>query len=333
VANFSRTQSVAHRIGPDGSFALRGVDGDVRITGVDGDEVRVRARFDVRADDDAEADQLFADAQLIVDASPGSLIVTERGRRHGFRHAVEQLFTERGVEGPLDVEVEVPLRATVRIDVVSAELQATGLAGEQSYRTVSGDVLLDRVSGSVAINGVSASVTLRAEGPVRLHAGTVSGDLSVVAPRLDELRATSVSGDLEVEARLAGGDHRVETVSGDLALAVLGGVTIDVRGMASSVRSDLPHRSEGSLSRRRLVVGDGAAQLRFSSMSGDLEVIRPRRLSALPAPEPPRPPAPPAPPSPPGEQAPARLAILEALERGEIDVDEAARQLEALGDA
>ena len=69
-------------------------------------------------------------------------------------------------------------------------------------------------------------------------------------------------------------------------------------------------------------------------MSGDLSINRPRRLDRL-VPQPPAAPAPPAPPTPAAGAAPStqpptaeeQLAILQALERGEIDVEEASRRL------
>ena len=100
--------------------------------------------------------------------------------------------------------------------------------------------------------------------------------------------------------------------------------------------------------RRQLVFGDGSAQLSFRTLSGDAELdsstatTRARFRSAshaamppFPA-MPPMPPMPPTPPLPPMPTAPAEqidpaedsLEILQALERGEIDVDEATRRLE-----
>jgi hypothetical protein len=121
-------------------------------------------------------------------------------------------------------------------------------------------------------------------------------------------------------------------VSGDFRLGVLGGVSLEVRALSSDVRVSLPHRSEGSRDRRRYVIGGGEAQLLFSSMSGDVVAGPARRMAAAP-PAPPAPPQPPSPLTPPAApMAPdAQLAILQALERGEIDVDEAARRL-ASGD-
>src|SRR5690606_36946377 len=129
-----------------------------------------------------------------------------------------------------------------------------------------------------------------------------------------------------------GVEHRVETVSGDLSLGLSGGMVLEVRGLSSDVAITLPHRSEGPRDRRRYVVGDGAATMLFSSMSGDVVARGSRRFGTPPpAPTPPTPPTPPTAPTPPTPPTapidPERqLEVLRALEAGEIDVDEAARR-------
>jgi hypothetical protein len=81
------------------------------------------------------------------------------------------------------------------------------------------------------------------------------------------------------------------------------------------------------------VIGDGAARLRFRSLSGDLHVMgaggeRGVKDQPFTPPAPNYPPMPPAPPAPPAPNAPDSLEILRQLERGEIDVEEAQRRLE-----
>ncbi len=80
------------------------------------------------------------------------------------------------------------------------------------------------------------------------------------------------------------------------------------------------------------MIGDGGPDLLFSSMSGDIQVRTPHRGAPM-APTPPTPPTPPMPVTPPTPPIPAsldpqqQLDVLRALERGEIDVDEATRRL------
>lgn len=323
---FVRTQEIEHEIGPAGTFELRITSADVQIRAIEGGVARARAIFDVRAADEAEADQLFAEVQLRVAGGDGTLAISEPNRHmHGLAAGLQRLLGGRYAD--LSVEVELPAGAEVRVDGVSADLTATGLRGSQHFKTVSGDLVLTDVAGELGLHSVSGDATVRAVAELALEAGSVSGDLSIVAPRLSRLHANTVSGDMEIEAQLAGGEaHRVETVSGDLTLGLVGSLNLEVRGLSTDVRCDLPHRSEGSRDRRRYIIGEDGPQLLFSSMSGDVSVRAARRLTAPGPAQPPQPrerPAPPSPPPAPDE----RLAILRALERGELNVDEALRRL------
>jgi hypothetical protein len=95
--------------------------------------------------------------------------------------------------------------------------------------------------------------------------------------------------------------------------------------MATDVSCRLPHELSGQADRRRVIVGDGAARITFSSMSGDLSITWPRRISAE---------APAGAPASAGESSEAteQLDVLRALERGEIDVEEASRRLAEAAD-
>jgi hypothetical protein len=323
---FVRTQEIEHEIGPAGSLQLRITSADVQIRAIEGSVARARVIFDVRAANEEEADQVFAEVQLRVARGDGTLAISEPNRQmHGLAAGLHRLLG--GPYADLSVELELPAGAEVRVDGVSADLTATGLRGNQHFKTVSGDLVLTDVGGALGLHSVSGDATVRAVAELALEAGSVSGDFSIVAPRISALRANTVSGDLEIEGELAAGDaHRVETVSGDLTLGLAGSLNLEVRGLSTDVRCDLPHRSEGSRDRRRYIIGEGGPQLLFSSMSGDVSVRAARRLTAPSpghAPEPPDWPKPPAPPPAPDE----RLAILRALERGELDVDEALRRL------
>ena len=329
MATFVRTQSIDHAIGPDGRLTLKVTTGDVSVRGSQGDEVRIRANFEIRAASDEEADRAFSEAQLRVVRGARELSVEEPDPGSSLGALVGRLFSGHG-QVDMTVSVELPERAELRLDVVSADVDVEGLLGEQRYNTVSGDLSLSRLGGSVRANSVSGDVTIRADESIGVRAETVSGDLSIVAPMIQGLRANAVSGDVDVEGQLsAGREYRIDTISGDASVGLIGGASFEVRGIASDVVSDLDHRIEGRQDRRRVVVGGGGPEVIFSSMSGDLSIRRPRRLDRLP-PAPPQPPAAPRPPEPsptPPLAADEQLEILQALERGEIDVEEATRRL------
>jgi hypothetical protein len=226
--------------------------------------------------------------------------------------------------GPgVEFEVTLPRGARVDVNAVSSDIEVVDLIGEQTYKSVSGDVELARVGGRISLTTVSGDVELHADDPLETDVNSTSGDLEVSAPSLRAIRLRTVSGDVELRGAFdSGAMHTIETVSGDVDIESASGLTVEVRKGI-----DL-----GGGPKQR-VVGDGAARLRFRSLSGDLHVagigaahgVKNVPFEMPPAPAPPTPPAAPAPPS-----APARdsLEILRSLERGEIDVEEAQRRLE-----
>lgn len=330
MPTYVRTQEIRHAIGAEGRFQIKVSSPDVELRAVDDDTATVRVEFEIRAASEQDADEAFERIRFDARQDDGALEVTEPRDGPSGTGMIARLLGVRGDRLDVRISGEVPARAELSVEGVSADLTASGFVGRQYYRTVSGDLVLDRVAGDVQVRGVSSDVSIRAEEPMHLEANTVSGDLSAAAPRFDALRIVTVSGDVELDGDLASGAaHRIETVSGDVALGIAGGLTLEVRGLSSEAQIRLPHRTEGSRDRRRYVVGEGEAELQFSSMSGDVSVHASRRS----APPPPTPPTPPRPPAVPGAPPPhsvdpdAQLAVLRALERGDIDVDEAARRL------
>ena len=328
MGTFVRTQEIEHEIGPTGRFSLRVTSPDVELRAVEGGMARVRVQFELRAPIEAEADDIFERVRFQVAEGSGSLVVTEPKRGDSGIGSLVRILGMGSGRIETSVSAEVPAGASIGFDGVSADLTATGFRAAQQYRTVSGDLVLDRLAGDVRVRRVSSDVTIRAEDALRLEMNTVSGDISAFAPRFEEVRLVTVSGDIEIEGELAQArEHRVETVSGDLSIGVVGGITLEVRGLSTEAHVSVPHRSEGSRDRRRYVIGGGEATLRFSSMSGDVMAHPTRRFSG--APVPPVAPIPPTPPSTPLApiSAEEQMRILEAVERGEMDVEEASRQL------
>ena len=323
--------SVEHAIGAEGLFVLQLGSGDVRVRGIDGDVARVEDRHGNPIVDDFDIET--GEGSLAVRARKGLRIRVGSGRH----------------ETP-DLDVRVPHRATIVVEAASSDIEAEDLDGDQRFQTSSGDIELMRVSGTVSIEAASGDVELLSTGRLRLKARTVSGDLAVRAGELAEIVAATTSGDLTIAGELAAeGAHKLETVSGDAKLALAGGARIEVSTVTGDISADVPHRFERADGRRVIVVGDGLARIAVATMSGDVKVGKPRSREIVITPNSRRPAAPAAPSAPPARapEAPAepaspsaaaiaaayedaRLTILKQLERGEIDVTEAGRRLEAL---
>jgi hypothetical protein len=321
MGTYVRTQSIDHKVGETGMVSLGIVSGDVRVRGTAGVEAHIRATFEISASSDSDADRIFQAIQLRVDRSSGSLRVEEHGGNKSVGSMIGRLFGASDYY-ELTVEADVPITAQMQLNAVSSDVTVIDLRGEQRYQSVSGDLSVNNSGGSVRLETVSGDATIRAEDGVAIQAQTVSGDLNITAPNLQSLKANTVSGDVELEAELAAsGDFRVETVSGDLSVGLVGSATFEIHGLSTDVSSELDHRLEGQIDRRRLIIGSGGPRLVFNSMSGDVNIRHPRRISA-----PPMAAAKPVA-EPTAAEQESQLEVLRALERGEIDVEEATRRL------
>lgn len=317
----SSVGSVEHRIGTTGLVALEVVRGSVRVRGSDGEDARVTVRSGGGHDPRA-----FLKVNRLAD----SLLVDVRGAPWSGAGA-----GLRGDIRSVDLDVAMPRGGRLDVNGISADVRVSGVMGDQRHRSVSGDLEATGVFGSFTAQVVSGHVRVEG-GTYRYEGVSTSGGTHIRADRLVATRVRSVSGDVALAAAFEPeGTHRVETLSGDLRIVPNGGLTVSARGMSTRILSQLEHRSESHIGRRTAIVGDGRAQLEFRSMSGDVSLVAgdidpaaygegtvgPRHGDR-------RDPIQDAGPSDQPDRPVDELSILRALERGEIDIDEAARLLE-----
>ena len=323
---------IEHRIGAEGKLAVKVANWDIDIVAVEGETATVAGFGGQPLPDGIEID------------------------RGDDRLAIRQPATFAGLgvrvhagQSNARLVIEVPTRTTTVIQSASGDVRVTGLSGRQAIRTASGDVVLDAVAGELSTETVSGGVRIRVDGSVAPTIKSVSGDVILDQGRAENVTVQTTSGDVRLTSELGDGPHSIVTVSGDAILATLRGIRVTAQTLTGDLRSDLPHTSDGRAGRRSLVVGDGAIDVTFRSVSGDLRVVEPRPVELGAVPTPPAPPAPPAVPALPNVAAPdasgpavstddepgldgddERLDILRALERGEIDIDEATERLATL---
>lgn len=304
--------ALEHEIGASGLLVIRARGSAVRLRAVDGGTARIHGDPPVDA-----MDIDHATGSLSIRAGRGGIV--DNGRRRW---------------GPPDLTVDVPIRATVVVETASGSITVDGLLGDQRYRTASGDIELREVAGRLSIEAMSGDVKATIVDDVEVTARTVSGDLALRAATIGSLKASTTSGDVRLAGRLAGpGPFSIETVSGDSLLALAGDIRIELQTVAGDIRSEIEATSEGGRGRRIVTVGTTGPTLRMRSMSGDVRLVRPSAVTR------------PAPVGPvlggePADAADAaeteadadaaRLAILRALERGDIGVAEATSRLEAI---
>ena len=334
---------------PGASVEVFLTSGSVRVHGTDEARLIVRAR-DGRA----------LDETIEVEASPGRVRIRDAAGE--FRLGPIRLPSRRSA----DLDLEVPRGTTLAVRSLGGDLDATGIRGASRWTTASGDIRLVVETGPVAIETMSGDALLTGEGSLAVTGRSVSGDLRVSAPMFDGLDLASTSGDIRVEGELRPGvRHVIASVSGDVHLATGSPVRVDTRTIAGDVRATGTHRTEGERGRRVVVAGAGSTPVEIRTTSGDISLRAlpggaipmpppaaaapsPAHAGPAPAPSPAPAPAPvepvahpaPAPsavggPDPGAEAAAdhreaARLEILRALERGEVDVETASHRLESL---
>jgi hypothetical protein len=388
MGTLERTETLTHRIGVDGRVSIKAVAGSLRIRGVAGEDATLSVTYRIRAGDQATAERALDGGRVLVDRGPGSLEVETPERR--LATGLTWLFGGGRVSA--DLTLDVPFGARVRLETMSGSIEAVGLVGEQKYRTMAGDVRLWSLGGTVEAGTLSGSVRLDGGGDVRLRATTVSGSVRVRAARFHGMVLSTTSGSIAAAGALdPDGDYRAESISGNVELTPLSGVTAELRSISGSLVSKIGGRVEGGRGSWRVIIGDGRAVFRVSSTSGGLRLAAagpdastafaqagpgaPVPPAAPVQPVPPAPPVVPVPPAPPAEAvagsdaasgasaaepvpvvepspvrsaddlgtwnpddaadaAPAgasddELAVLQALERGDIGVDEAAERLES----
>ncbi len=262
----------------------------------------------------------------------------------------------RTASGDVDID---GVTATFSLTTASGDVHGRALNGEMSGHTASGDIVLDHVSGAVTARTASGDVRVSAAKLAALSLATASGDIGVAGgpDGAGSFHIETVSGDTRLDLHLSDGGEGAEltfqSVSGDAT------VTPPFQQMK---KRTWRIGDGGSRIAVRSVSGDLRASATVdTTRDGPSSIPTAPAPFTAPAPHPPAPPAPPAPPTPPDlplvipiaptEPARAtgtddadappepgiapreggvtdRLAVLQAVERGEIDIDEALRRLE-----
>ena len=196
------------------------------------------------------------------------------------------------------LDIKVPKSAELKIEVVSAGVNLSGVAGRSlKVDGVSGklrldsaakDVELDSVSGNIDLIGMAdrahletVSGNIRARGlNGQIKFETVSGDIDTESGSYREINAGSVSGAInlrgtpDMNARID-----VETMSGDVHLYLPADASTRLRAssFSGSIHSDfgvVKEPDHGPGSSLDTTNGVGAGQVKIETFSGDIEIRR-----------------------------------------------------------
>jgi DUF4097 and DUF4098 domain-containing protein YvlB len=256
---------------------LRLPEGSIEVEAVDGTTTEIE--LESRGSDD-EARELLDDARIDVrESQHGHEVIVHVGdlRRPGFA------FWRKA---DLRLTIRTPPGASLRVETASADLRGRGRLGSLDAKCASGDVELDELAADAAVGTASGDVNLRIVGGAA-DISTASGDVGLGRVG-GEVAVRTASGDIAVQdaagavkIRTASGDQRIgavaagsvelQSMSGDISVGILQGsnVWVDARAMSGDLRSELdlgespPTDESGPL-----------VELKASSMSGDIEVVR-----------------------------------------------------------
>jgi DUF4097 and DUF4098 domain-containing protein YvlB len=253
--------SVEVHPGPDGSLRVQATK-----LSHSGDAERTQVRISQEADGTVRAKTEFPDAGL------------------------NWLFGSQPCK--VDYIVQAPRQCSLKINAVSADLQADGFEGEFSFNTVSGETSLRGLKGSLKLHTVSGDVELE-DLAGELHCSTVSGDISgkdlsgpvhldsvsgqveIKAASLPSIQATTVSGDLEFETALEAGPYRFNSVSGDvhLRLPAETSCSAEIHSVSGGISTHLPvTATSGRHGHQSVQVQGGGVNIYVNSVSGDLSL-------------------------------------------------------------
>jgi DUF4097 and DUF4098 domain-containing protein YvlB len=204
-ARIDRTLEKTFAVTGPGVLRVDTQGGAIRVTGSAESVVRVTAKQRIRADSEAEADEVLKKLELTMEQTGNDVRVVSRYERRpfGFRF---------GSWPPVqvDVVVSVPSRFAAELTTSGGGIAVSDLGGKALLRTSGGSISLGRMGGEVDARTSGGSIALEeAGGAVALK--TSGGGIDV----------GRVSGPADLAT--SGGSIKIESASGSLRAHTSGG--------------------------------------------------------------------------------------------------------------
>jgi DUF4097 and DUF4098 domain-containing protein YvlB len=211
----------------------------------------------------------------------------------------------------VDYVVKVPQGSKLRLKGVENSLLVDGLEGEFNVTSVSGDLTLRKLTGPMRVNTVSGDVLISGLSGT-FDFVTVSGDLELSDGRLTAVNAKTVSGNLTIQTSLSDGPYRFDSVSGEVRLYLPAETrcSAHLSTLNGDIYSAFPTSNYSRWhGKQAMDVQGGGVAVTASSVSGNLQLYSQGNT--------------------PQAASVDRRSILEQLERGEINPEDALAQLKA----
>lgn len=204
-AKIERVVEKTFTVQPGGNLRVETMGGEVRVSPSSDATVKVTARQKIRANSDAEADDLLKKLDLTIEQAGNDVIATAKYERQsaGFHF---------GSWPPVNVDfiVTVPASFATDLHTSGGGITVGDLAAKVKARTSGGNIRLGKIGAEVDARTSGGDVTLdSSRGPAKL--GTSGGNVT----------AGTVAG--EAELTTSGGNIRVDSVEGALRASTSGG--------------------------------------------------------------------------------------------------------------
>jgi DUF4097 and DUF4098 domain-containing protein YvlB len=241
---FAQDFRKTYELGAGGAINIKNISGDVSVAGYEGETILVVGYKEGRDRD-----------QVSIEDTSTAGGVNVRAR-----------YPENcNCNASVRFEVKVPRGGSYKFDSISSisgDVDVTGVGGELHAKSISGNVTVRGVTGPVQAKSVSGNVIV----------GEVNGTAT----------ASSTSGNVEVEIVQLGAarDMNFSSVSGNVRVRLPANLDAEVRmsTMSGGLKTDFPLQIEepehGPGRKATGRVGGGSRQLKLSSVSGSVSLLR-----------------------------------------------------------
>ena len=161
----------------------------------------------------------------------------------------------------------------VEVDSVSANINLTGVYGTKTEMdTVSGEITcIDVITDDLEMDTTSGSVVTENTKAMSVSVNNVSGSIQL-SGEFARIDVGTVSGDTRLNCMILPDKIEVDGVSGNVTISLPenAGFTASLDSVSGSISSDFP----GTIGGDRVTVGDGSANFRCSTVSGNLKILK-----------------------------------------------------------
>lgn len=232
----SRTFEWSGRLGEGQALEVKGVNGGVRAQSTSGTEASVTARIEGNGDDPSEVR-----VEVVEHDGGVTLCAVYPDEDNRCAPGDAGNLSSEDSDGEVEFRVRVPRGVHFLGKTVNGAVEARGLRGDVTARTVNGAV-------EVSTTGSAAAHTVN--GSIEVEVGELSGS----------------------------GPYRFETVNGTITLTMPEGTGVDVeaRTLNGSISTDFPLTVQGRFGPRSMdgTIGGGGPELRLRTTNGSIEIRR-----------------------------------------------------------